>query len=66
MSAARVLGALARTLAITLFVLAAAMAPFALLPIVVRWPSRREDVIAQMVRPEDAPVSPAPHLEVRR
>jgi hypothetical protein len=58
--------ALARFFAILVLVAAAMMAAFALLPVYVRWPVRREDEIVEVMRAEDAPVSPAPNLEVRR
>jgi hypothetical protein len=55
-----------RALALVLLVLCAGFAPFALLPLVVRWPSRREDAIVELAHEEDSPVSPAPHLDWRR
>lgn len=58
----RVLRALGRTVLLVLLLFAAVFLPFA---IVVRWPSRREDAIVELLRGEDAPASPAPGLEVR-
>lgn len=59
------LRAVARCLALVLLVIAAALAPFALAPIAVCWPSRREDAVVELAREEDAPVSPTPHLDWR-
>ena len=60
----RLLRAAARALLAVLLLIGAAMA-VALLPIGVRWPPRRESAIVELLRAEDAPANPTPHLEWR-
>ena len=59
----KLLRALRRALSMMVLMLAAMLGALA---IKVRWPSRREDAVVQVLRAEDAPRSPTPHLEVRR